>query len=507
MSRLPLFTIVGLLIGIGIGTGYWRHSQTGMPLSPGHEQVVWLVEAGIEFDALDQPVSVSLELPKTLPGFDLVNEQAASPGYGFSVLDNENNRRGIWTKSTADGKQTLFYKAYFVPDNSAPQDNTDPAPTTTFQNLFFDDSLQIAADQIISDAQSRSSSAQSFTRELLKVLLADDLDQNAALLLATDSLENLLVPLIHQADYVARLSEGLLLEDARRRQRLEPWLEVYDGEWQFFDPKTGQQGLPENVLLWKRGGVSFLDVEGGTDSQLYFSMIRQSTSAVSAARAQSSQAGLGLFSISELPIEEQSMFKLLLLLPLGALVVVLIRILVGVRTAGTFMPVLIAVSFLQTSLAPGLISFVVVVAAGLLIRGYLSKLNMLLVARIATLVVIVVFMIALFSVVGAKLGLKTGMTVTFFPMIILAWTIERMSILWEEEGANEVMVQGVGSLTVAVFAYLLMSNSLMAHLSFNFPEMHLITLAIILLTGQYTGYRLSEFRRFRFWKKKSLDVH
>ncbi len=507
MSRLPLFTIVVLLIGIGLGTGYWRHITTGMPLSPRDEQIVWLVEAGIEFDAQNQPVSVSLELPKSLPGFNLVNEQAASPGYGFSVVDNGNNRRGVWTKNIADGEQTLFYQAYFVPDDSGTQDDSELASSVPFQNLFLDASLQIAADQIIIDAQSRSSSAQSFSRELLKILLADDLDQNAALLLTSESLENLLVPLIHQAGYSARLSEGLLLEDARRRLRLEPWLEVYDGEWQFFDPKTGRQGLPENVLLWKRGGVSFLDVEGGSDSQMSFSMIRQSTSAVSAARAQSGDAGLDLFSISQLPIEEQSMFKLLLLLPLGALVVVLVRILVGVRTAGTFMPVLIAVSFLQTSLLPGLISFVVVVAAGLLMRGYLSKLNMLLVARIATLVVIVVFMIALFSVVGAKLGLKTGMTVTFFPMIILAWTIERMSILWEEEGAKEVMIQGIGSLAVAVCAYLLMSNSLMAHLSFNFPEMHLVTLAIILLTGQYTGYRLSEFRRFRFWEKKSLDVH
>lgn len=498
MSRLPLYTIVVLLIGIGLGIGYWRHSQTGMPLTPGQEQTVWLVEAGVEFDALDQPVSVSLELPTSVPSFELVNEQAASPGYGFSILNNPNGRRGIWTKNNADGEQTLFYKAYFVPSN---QGSIDQAPRSLPSNrtLFLDDSLQIAADQIVSDAQSRSSSAQSFTRELLKTFLTEEFDQNAALLLDSEPLESLLVPLIQSAGYSARLSEGLLLEDARRRQRLQPMLEVYDGEWHFFNPETGIQGLPENVLLWKRGGVSFLDVEGGNNSQLYFSMIRQSTSAVSAARAQNDESGLALFSISQLPIEEQSMFKLLLLLPLGALVVVLMRIFVGVRTAGTFMPVLIAVAFLQTSLLPGLISFVLVVAAGLLMRGYLSKLNMLLVARIATLVVIVVFMIALFSVIGAKLGLKTGMTVTFFPMIILAWTIERMSILWEEEGAHEVMVQGAGSLIVAVFAYLIMSNPLMAHLSFNFPEMHFVTLAFILLAGQYTGYRFSELGRFRSW--------
>lgn len=498
MSRLPLFTIVLLLIGLGVGIGFWRHTQTGMPLTPGQEQTVWLVEARIEFDAFNDPVSASLELPRSVPGFELVNEQASSPGYGFSILDTAAGRRGVWTKSSAFGEQTLFYKGYFVPTTFGQE--IDLPTNQPRRDLLLDESLQAAARQIVSDARSRSSSAQSFTRELLKILLLEEFDQNAALLLDSESIEDLLIPLIETAGYSARLSEGLLLEDARRRQRLQTWLEVFDGQWYFFDPETGTQGLPENLLLWKRGGVSFLDVEGGRDSQLYFSMIRQSTSAISAARAQNEESGLALFSISQLPIEEQSMFKLLLLLPLGALIVVLMRILIGVRTAGTFMPVLIAVAFLQTSLLPGLISFVMVVAAGLLMRGYLSKLNMLLVARIATLVVIVVFMISLFSIFGAKLGLQTGMTVTFFPMIILAWTIERMSILWEEEGAHEVMIQGSGSLVVAVVAYLVMSNPLLAHLSFNFPEIHFITLALILLTGQYTGYRLSELGRFKSWE-------
>ena len=499
MNRLPLYTIVALLICIGAGVGYWRHTQTGMPLTPGEEQIVWVVEATIEFSAQDGPASVSLELPGSAPGFELVNEQAASPGYGFSAINTDTGRRGLWTISEAAGKQTLFYKAYFVPTTLSETSDTAPIRHASTNTLFVDDSLQLAANQIIQQAQARSNSAHSFTRELLKLLLAEDVGQNAALLLSSERLENLLVPLISNAGYSARLTEGLSLEDARRRQRLRPILEVYDQDWQFFDPSSGAQGLPENMLLWKRGSKSFLDVEGGQNSQLYFSMIRQSTSAVSAARAQNGESGLALFSISELPLEEQSMFKLLLLLPLGALVVVFMRIIVGIRTAGTFMPVLIAVSFLQTSLLPGLISFIVVVAAGLLMRGYLSKLNMLLVARIATLVVIVVFMIAFFSVIGAKLGLKTGMTVTFFPMIILAWTIERMSILWEEEGPSEVVIQGAGSLLVAVFAYLIMSNSLMAHLSFNFPELHLVTLALIFLTGQYTGYRLAELRRFRAW--------
>jgi hypothetical protein len=201
--------------------------------------------------------------------------------------------------------------------------------------------------------------------------------------------------------------------------------------------------------------------------------------------------------IHRLPVEEQSMFKLLLLLPLGAVVVVFMRVMIGLQTAGTFMPILVALAFLQTSLLPGLISFVSIVGIGLLLRSYLSRLNLLLVARIATLLVLVIFIISALSIIGYQMGYSTGMTITFFPMIIIAWTIERMSILWEEEGPHEVLIQGGGSLFVAIIAFLLMDMPLLKHLTFNFPEVNLILLAAILGMGQYTGYKLSELHRFR----------
>jgi hypothetical protein len=189
-------------------------------------------------------------------------------------------------------------------------------------------------------------------------------------------------------------------------------------------------------------------------------------------------------------------FRTLLLLPLGALVVAFVRIIVGVKTSGTFMPILIALAIVQTTLVPGLIAFVSIVSIGLIVRGYLSSLNLLLVSRISTLILLVIFLTAAISIVGYQVGFNTGMTVTFFPMVILAWTIERMSILWEEEGGHEVLMQGGGSLLVAVITYLIMKSEVAAHLTFNFPELHLIILGIILLMGQYTGYKLSELRRF-----------
>ena len=105
--------------------------------------------------------------------------------------------------------------------------------------------------------------------------------------------------------------------------------------------------------------------------------------------------------------------------------------------------------------------------------------------------------ISLFTIISFHIGLTEGLTITFFPMIILSWTIERMSILWEEEGGKEVLIQGGGSLLTAVLVYLAMTNPLIRHLTFNFIGLQLVVLAIILMLGNYTGYRLTELRRFQ----------
>ena len=82
-------------------------------------------------------------------------------------------------------------------------------------------------------------------------------------------------------------------------------------------------------------------------------------------------------------------------------------------------------------------------------------------------------------------------------MVILAMTIERMSLTWDESGANEALTAGLGSLFVASLGYVVMNNDWVGYLVFVFPELLLVLLAATLLMGRYTGYRLSELRRFR----------
>lgn len=298
----------------------------------------------------------------------------------------------------------------------------------------------------------------------------------------------------------SRIVSGLTLEDGRRRQSVSPMVEVWDKQqknWQLFNLTTGEQGKPENVMIWNQQGNALLDVVGGRNSNISFSIIAQDITPQRATQEKIKAEDLLNFSIHSLPLEEQAMFKTIMLVPIGALIVVFLRIIVGLKTSGTFMPVLIAVAFVQTQLLTGIIGFLLIVGTGLIIRSYLSKLNLLLVARISAVIITVILIISIFTVVAFKIGLIEGLTITFFPMIILSWTIERMSILWEEEGAKEVFIQGGGSLLTSVLIYLAMTTPIVRHLTFNFIGVQFLILAAILILGNYTGYRLSELRRFK----------
>ena len=248
---------------------------------------------------------------------------------------------------------------------------------------------------------------------------------------------------------------------------------------------------------------SALSVERGNQAHVEWAVTRSYQDAVNIASQQTliHNARLLDFSLLNLPVNTQNTYRILLLVPVGALIIVFLRNIVGIRTFGTFMPVLIALSFRETELIGGLVLFTLIVSLGLAIRFYLEHLKLLLVPRLAAVVIIVVGLMAMLSVLSYNLGLDVGLAITLFPMVILAMTIERMSIVWEEHGPADSIRQGFGSLVVAAASYGVMINPYVEHLFFMFPELILIVLALTLLMGRYTGYRLTELIRFRAFAK------
>ncbi len=494
-SRVPFYLSVLLLIVAGITLSVVRHQTYGVPWTPGETRQIWDIEARVEFNALGKEAKVSLAAPHTQDGYTLINESSSSPGYGVAYVTTDTGKRVEWSIRKATGPQTIYYKSQFLVD---PQAKATPIPPVgDVVQPTFNGPEEAAAIALIEQANQRSADNITFTRELIKNLKDND-SQNASLLLNKMSKVDATQKLLSYSQIPNKVVGVIQLEDGRRRQTIQHMNEIWNGDqWVLFNPETGTQPNHPNLLVWDESNVSLLDVTGGQNSQVHFTMLSQDVSPQTATNNKIEADKLLNFSIHSLPLEEQAMFKTIMLIPIGALIVVFLRVIIGLKTSGTFMPVLIAVAFVQTQLLTGIVGFLLIVGTGLIIRSYLSKLNLLLVARISAVIITVILIISVFTVVAFKIGLTEGLSITFFPMIILSWTIERMSILWEEEGAKEVILQGGGSLFTSVLIYLGMTNSYVQHLTFNFIGLQLIVLAAILLLGTYTGYRLTELRRFK----------
>jgi hypothetical protein len=507
-ATLRLYILVILIMGLGIGLILYKHFVLGFPLLPDDKKSVWTIEAKIDFVARGNPIIVSFALPPKTADTIFLEEDFASPDYGFTESTSPSGRRAQWSKRTASGLQTAYYRLSFYEIDQVTAATAVDLPAEP-EKPEFDEVLKTAAIALLTQARNRSANTEIFTRELITMLNSNAPSQSQNLLLNEQSTDDyktqLIINLLAQEGISARIVRGLYLQDSRRRQSLTNFVEVYIGsQWLLFNQNSGESGKPKNFLVWQRGDQSLLDVEGGKNSQISFSIIKNVHSArdLVVRSSMDKQAGIIDFSIYSLPIEQQNAFKTILLLPIGALIVVVMRLLVGIRTSGTFMPILIALALIQTTLLSGIVIFLTVVGTGLLIRSYLSRLNLLFVARISAVIIVVIAIMASISILSNKLGFDHAMTVTFFPMIILSWTIERMSVLWEEDGPREVLIQGGGSLLTAVIAYLFMTNRTIEYLTFNFPELMLVNLALILILGQYTGYRLSELYRFHSLERR-----
>ena len=491
-ERAPFFFLILVLVIVGLSTIYYRHVEMGVPLTTGERVTIWQVEAEISFTGKAEAVNAQLSLPSDR-NFELVEEFTASPAYGVHVLRDQPTPKVVWSKRQVEGKQTLYYRGSYKEVDKAVE---DAPPTGTNVYELWEEPYQSSAQTVLEDAYQRSGDRALLLLEIQKSLQSED--QNVALLLSRHSKNEVFIHLLDMAGVPSKSVGGLVLEDGRRNQSLVPLVSVYvKDHWVLYNlEKTDfDQSLP--ILIWLQESPGLLDVEGGRNSKILFSINRITKSALQEAKASVTDADLFNSGLYNLPIAEQNLFKGILLLPIGALVVVFLRVIIGLKCSGTFMPILIATSFIQTELLNGVVGFLLIVSTGLVIRSYLSHLNLLLVSRISAVVILVIGIIVVFTIIAFRLGLTEALTITFFPMVIMAWTIERMSILWEEEGGKEVLVQGGGSLIVAVVAYLMMDNSLIRHWAFNFLGVHALIMAAILLMGQYTGYRLLELRRFR----------
>lgn len=494
-----VYGLIFTLLLLGSSLFLYRHFVLDVPLTDTETINSWMVESNLRFVAdANTPVKASFNIPYLPPHFAILDEYFVSRSYGVTTNLNGNNRETLWSIRRAHGPQSLYYRAIFRQTES--DESALPKPST-IKTQPLEENQRSAVETIINQVRSTSADIQTFAQSTIKEL--NKKDGNAKLLtgnnFSDEHLINAAILILNQSKIFSLPVKGIYLNE-KSKAELRPYLAVYNGKrWIYINPRTGSAGLPKEFLIWQYGNEPLFDVSGGNKAQFSLTVSPTPINALSVAKSRGVEADSQLlrFSLLQLPVNVQTTYKVLLTVPIGAFIILLLRNFVGIKTFGTFMPVLIALAFRETHVIWGISLFVIIVSFGLLARFYLDQLKLLLVPRLASILTVVILLMIFISVVSQSLGLDSGLSVALFPMVILTMTIERMCITWDERGASEALKSGVGSLFAAVISYWAMSIEELQYLVFAFPELLLILLAIILWFGQYRGYRLFELKRFK----------
>jgi hypothetical protein len=509
MSKRHLYVLAFAIVALAAAAMFYKWSALKFPLQPDAKVQVWTVQAHVEFQPRKGANTITLQLPSATPGFTVLDERFVARNYSKLEEADDDGREVQWAIRRAYGEQDLYYRATIVRAAGESQATLAYEPQIA-EPPVLEEPYATAAQTLLDQVRDRSSNTVTFARELLR-RLADTTDPGEEVELLRERFgdddvarSDFIVQLLATRSIPARVVHGIRLGEAGAEDEPEPkmlsWLIVHDGlGWHMIDPRTAAEGTPDDLFVWNASGRPLLSIEGQPSARPMFTVSRNLADAMATAerRLEVQDANLVRYSLLSLPLQAQETYRVLLMVPIGAFIMLLLRNLVGVKTYGTFMPVLIALAFRETALVAGITLFVVVVGFGLLVRFYLERLRLLLVPRLTAILILVVLLMAAVSVVSNRLGIEVGLSVALFPMVIMAMTIERMSVAWDERGAGTAIREGIGTLLVAALAYVVMSWPPLEHLVFVYPETLLVLFAFALLLGRYSGYRLSELYRFR----------
>ena len=513
MSKRHLYYLAFAIIALATAAIVYKWQVLEFPLQPDQTVQVWTVQAHVEYQPRRRANALTLQLPYLTPGWIVLDERFVARGYSKIPEREAQGREVQWATRNAVGEQDLYYRATVVRSQLKQDALLPELEPELLTPPVLEKPYSIAAQDLLDQVRDRSADITTFSRGLIR-RLNESPDEDAQLLLdryardsttgnvADEARTRFLVDLLAIRNIPARLVHALSLPQGgvEGTAKIETWLLVHTGaEWILLDPRTAAEGLPKDLLLWNISPEPLLTVDSDASPVLMYTVSYNLADAMAMAqrRLEVQDADYIRWSLLSLPLQAQEVYKVLLLVPIGAFMMLLLRNLIGVKTYGTFMPVLVALAFRETALVAGVTLFVLVVSSGLLVRFYLERLRLLLVPRLTAILILVVLLMVMISVIANRLGIEVGLSVALFPMVIMAMTIERMSVAWDERGAGTAIKEGVGTVVVAALAYLVMTWDRLEHLIYVYPEFLLYLFAAALLLGRYSGYRLTELVRFR----------
>lgn len=305
-----------------------------------------------------------------------------------------------------------------------------------------------------------------------------------------------MVALCRTAEIPARIVAGFVLHKPRNT-RPHVWVEAHDGEeWITCDPQYGRyQTRPRDYLPIRRDSVEIVTASGLQQREVEFAAfpIKRGPGSAPAAKAAVSD----ILDLTRLPLAMRQTLAILLLLPLGALATAVFRNIIGVQSFGTFTPALLALSLLYADFWTGAAIFVLVMLAGLATRASLERLKLLMVPRLGFLLTVVVLLLVLGVSVLDYFRVTPSTQAVILPLVIVTMMIERFYVGCDEQGLRYSLKLLAGTIVIAACCFALLQWDVPGRIVVQSPECVLLIAALLMMTGRYSGYRLSELLRFR----------
>ena len=518
MSR-PALIVGALLVAFGLAVFGLKVFKYGLPLAVAEGVGPWQVELRVNVRGSGAPGSLRALLPASEAGQAIFDEKPTSDRLDFVVREQSGgNRTGVWSGPIGPIHEVVYafrvqMSAVEVP---LPAAGPYPKPPASIGALYLErtPALPVNAPQIAAHLDAlRLPSMQDLPGRIRtiyqsvanEVASIDPGSDDALLVLANRDgseagKEHLLITLLRAAGVPARLVHGLELRtDATPRERT--WSEAWVAD-RWLPMSTSQDGFfarrPETFLVLGRGAVVNVEATSVLSVGHRYRSLREHLRADEIANLLTPDNPVfERLSFYRLPLPTQAALRVLLLIPLGAVMIALFRNVIGVMTYGTFMPILISLALREFSLWRSLLLVTGVIVFALSLRRALDSLRLLMVPRLSILLCTVVLLVSGFALVGDETQTASLFAGVLFPMVILTMLTERIFITSAEEGVREALVRAVISAGVAATIHPIFQNAHAEYLMFTFPELTFCAMGVLVWLGGYTGYRVSDLLRFR----------
>jgi hypothetical protein len=501
-------------IAFGSAIFLWKVVGLELPLMPSPPAGLWLVELEVTARGTGVPSSVRATLPPVSPGQVSFGETFSSGDLSLSIRANEDRRLAVWKGPIAGVKKVAYtFRVQLEPvEREISVDRVPPASSELLERYAIGtpglpaDAPAVVAvieelDLPSGDIPGAARTIFAFIAHEIAARASASDDPLVALSVRAGSVvgaERLLVTLLRAADIPARLVRGLELREDQPRERV--WSEVWVGDaWYPISATSDFFGeLPRDFLTLGATDAELVDGTSLESLDYRFESIREKLTLGEVATLMVPLNPIvRSFSLHRLPASMQAALRLLLLLPLGALMVAILRNGVGLPSYGTFLPMLIALALRGTGLGLGLVLVALVVGIGVLGRVLIGTLRMLLVPRLAFLLCLVILVVTLLGLLGLGFDQRDFYGGILFPIVILTMLIERFSLTMAEESLGEAVKKVSSSTLIAIVIYPIFRSDVASHVMFSFPELLFVIMGLLVWLGGYMGYRLSDLSRFR----------